>query len=354
MDSKRLPVSFHWLNATQFLGALNDNIFKLFAIFFLIGLAGGAASDRISGYAGLIFPLPFILFSAAAGVLADRCSKSSITVYLKVVEVVVMLLGVLGFALRSPAFIYATLFLMAAQSALFGPAKYGIIPELVGKDRLPQANGLLVMSSYIAIILGTALASFLSDLLGGNYLAAQFVCVLAAVMGVATSLLIRRTPPAGSRARVSPLFARDIWRTLWSIRSDRFLLLAVIGSAYFSVLGAFMQLNLIPYGIKHMGLSQEESGYIILLGAMGIATGAIVSSRLSSRNIEFGIVPLGALALTASSLGLYLVPPALAWVCPAVFLAGFGAACSSFRSIPSYSSRRRARGLEKFWPHRAF
>lgn len=325
MSNNRLPASFHWLNATQFLGALNDNVFKLFAIFFLIGLAGSAAADRITGIVGLLFPLPFILFSAGAGVLADRCSKRNITVFIKYLEVAIMLVGILGFALVSPAFIYLTLFLMATQSAIFGPAKYGIVPELIGKERLPQANGLLVMTSYIAIILGTALASILADLLNGNYLAAQSVCVLAAVLGVITSLRIGRTPPAGSNARVSPLFIRDIWRTLWSIRSDRFLLLAVIGSAYFSVLGAFMQLNVIPYGIEHLGLTQERSGYLILLGAMGIAIGAIISSRFSSRNIEFGIVPLGAMALTIASIGLYIVPTALAWVCPAIFLAGFGA-----------------------------
>ncbi len=325
MNKDRMPSSFHWLNAAQFLGALNDNVFKLFAIFFLIGLAGGEASDRITGFVGLLFPLPFILFSSAAGVWADRYSKRDITVYAKYLEVAVMLFGAAGFALRSPAFIYAALFLMAAQSALFGPAKYGILPELVGKERLPRANGLLVMSTYIAIILGTALAPALAGLLGGNYPAAQFFCVLVAALGTAASLPIRRTPPAGSRARVSPLFAREIWRTLWSIRSDRFLLLAVIGSAYFSVIGAFMQLNVIPYGIVHMGIRQEQSGYIILLGAIGIAAGALVSSRISSRNIEFGIVPLGALALTVAALGLYLVPPVFAWVCPTIFLAGFGA-----------------------------
>ena len=324
-SSSRLPSSFGWLNATQFFGALNDNMFKLFVVFFAIHVEGNAAASRVMAIGGALFVLPFLLFSAWSGTLADRLSKKRILVATKVMEVAIMLLGFGAFYFKSELGLYGVLFLMSVQSAIFSPSKYGIVPELVGKDLLSKANSQLVLYTYLAIILGTACAPLLTELVHSSYGKAQLGCLAIAMAGLLASLFIPYTVPAGSTKKASPMFVRDIWRNLWSIRKDRYLLQAVIAAAYFMLLGAFLQLNMIPYGIQYLGLTQEKSAYLFFAAAIGIAVGAVCAGKLSGRNIEFGIVPLGALVLTGSTVMLNFVPASLSAVYPMVFLAGLGA-----------------------------
>ena len=323
-QTSRLSPSFAWLNVTQFLGALNDNIFKLFASYFIIALRGPESAARVMGISGVVFVLPFLLFSAGAGVLADRHSKRDIIVIAKALEIGAMLLGIAAFLMRSELALYVVMFLMSTQSALFGPSKYGIVPELAPREQLSRANGLLVMFTYLAIILGTAAAPFIGELAGKDYRLAQNACVGISVLGFAASLFMRRTPAAGTQRRITAHFVRDIWQTLRRIRGDHYLLLAVYASAYFALLGAFLQLNIIPYGIHHLGLSQENSTYLFLFGAIGIAAGAVAAGKVSGRNIEFGIVPLGSLILTAAILSLWRVGP-VARAIPTMIVAGLGA-----------------------------
>ena len=120
--------SFAWLNATQFFGALNDNVFKLLVVFFLVDHLGFDRSSTI-GLAAIVFVIPFLLFSHAAGVLADRYSKQNIIFYSKCMETTLMAVGIIAILLGNPYLLYALLFLMCMQSAFFGPSKYGIIPE---------------------------------------------------------------------------------------------------------------------------------------------------------------------------------------------------------------------------------
>lgn len=317
--------SFAWLNATQFFGALNDNVFKLLLVYFLIATRGTQAAAT-AGVLGLVLlATPFLLFSAAAGVLADRASKRTIVVWAKVAEVVLMLLGVVAFGMRSVVAIGAVMFLMAAQSALFGPAKYGIVPELVGRERLSRANALIQAFTYLAIILGTVVAPLLSRITSRNYVVASLFCVAIAVAGTLTSLPIERTAAGGSVKKPSWLFVRDIWRTLYAIRADHYLFMAVLAAAYFSLLGSFMQFNLIPYGLQALGVDQEGGTYLFLLAAVGIGLGSICAGRLSGRNVELGVVPLGAIGLTVGSLALGSLPGRLVPACFFVFLLGLSA-----------------------------
>ncbi len=322
----RRPLSgFTFLNISQFCGALNDNVFKVLAILFLIHLKGLESAATISSMAAVVFIVPFLLFSAAAGVLADRLSKRNILVFCKILEVGAMAGAVVSFHYRYEPGLYMVLFLIGTHSALFSPSKYGIVPELVERDQLSRANSLLVMATFLAVVLGSAMAPFLVGCSGSNYTLAQGACVVTALVGLGSALMITRTPPAGSDKRITPFFVRDIWRTLWSIRGDRYLLQAVAASAYFTMLGAYMQLNLIPYGIQHLGLNEQQSGYLFFVASIGIASGALLSGKLSGRNIEFGIVPLGALILAAGASILKFLPANVWAVCPAVFMAGIGA-----------------------------
>lgn len=323
--SSKYGKSFTWLNATQFFGALNDNIFKLLTFFFAIRLLGKEHTSALVSLGGAIFVVPFLLFTPAAGVLADRISKRSIIVFTKALEIVVMAAAFLAFLSNWAPGAFIVLFLMSMQSALFGPSKYGIIPELVRRDQISAANGSIVVMTYLAIILGTAVGPFLGDIVNGRYYLAALVCIAIAIAGTATSLGIERTPAAGSNARASFFILGDVWRTIRGIRKDRELLMAVVASAYFSLIGSFMQLNLIPYGMEHFALTETQSGYLFFFAAIGIGTGAWLAGKLSGRNVEFGIVPIGAILLAGAILGLGGTPGGLNGVRVAILLAGVGA-----------------------------
>ena len=330
-----LSASFHWLNWTQFQGALNDNIFKLLVTFFLIRTMGAEHASMLSGLGGIIFALPFILFIPAAGVLADRHSKSRITVAAKVGEITVMLMAAVIFWLAPPWMGFVALFLMSTQSALFGPTKYGIIPELVESHQLSRANGYLVALTYLSIILGTVAGPWLTDHLigpeltdnkGADFALAALVCVGIAVTGTMTSLGIRRLPPVGtSGRRISWRFWNDVLFTYRQNRHDRFLVLAILASAYFSLIGAFIQMNLIPFAMEHLGLSELDGGFLFLFAAFGIGAGSLIAGRLSGRNIEFGMVPVGALIIAVSTSLLYVLPHSANTTRVLIFTAGLGA-----------------------------
>ncbi len=245
LKENKLSSSFHWLNTTQFLGALNDNIFKLLIVFYLITAHGAGSAGAVSATAGAVFVVPFLLFSSLSGILADRMSKRSIVVAAKIVEVAVMSVGVAAFYYGSEYGLYVTLFLMALQSTLFSPSKYGIVPELVKKDQLSQANSYLEAFTYLAVIIGTAAAPLLSQSMSFIYWKAAVVCVVISLIGLASSGKIEHTLPAGSSQRFRLFFVRDIWNTLKEVRKDRYLLFAVVGSACFMFLGAFAQINLV-------------------------------------------------------------------------------------------------------------
>lgn len=323
--SQRLPRGFLWLNTAQFFGALNDNIFKLFIIFSLIALRGSEAASEVTATAGAVFVLPFLLFVALAGVLADRISKRTITVAVKVCEVFVMALGTWALSRGSAWMLYGILFLMATQSAFFGPAKYGIVPELAGRARLSRANSYIQAFTYLAIILGTGLAPFLSRVTGEQYAKAAIYCVGFAFIGWVAALFIPPTPAAGATAKASIFFVRDIWRTLRYVARDGYLMLAVVASAYFLLIGAFMQMNIIPYGMEVLNYSQENSAYLFLFAAFGIGAGSLGAGRLSGRNIEFGLVPVGAFVLTISVVGLAFVAANLTAISLLILFAGIGA-----------------------------
>lgn len=326
-QNTRLPVSFAWLNATQFLGALNDNIFRSLVMLFLIHLMGKEHQTTVIATSFILFVIPFLLFSHAAGVLADRISKQTIIVIAKGLEIAVMFVGCWAVYVQSPKALYGVLFLSCSMSALFGPSKYGIIPELVGESALSKANSQIEAFSYTAIIAGTFLSSFFLDKVftGAIYFKLSFVCIGITATGLLTSLAIPKTPSAGSQKRFSPLFLVEIYKTLRETARDRHLFLAIVGSAFFLFLGAFIQQNGLPYGQQCLGMNEVQSGYLFPVAALGIGVGALLSGLLSGRNIEFGIVPIGALGLTLSCILLGIVPATLPRALTLIFLAGVSA-----------------------------
>lgn len=315
--------SFTYLNVTQFLGALNDNIYKLIVAFFLIGLEGAEYSSRILATASAIFVLPFLLFSASSGVLADRFSKRNIIIFTKIFELLIMAFGIWAFAVESKFASYTILFLLATQSAIFGPSKYGILPEIVSSDKISSANGLMTSFTFLAIILGTFLATFILDITGRSYILAACLCTAVALAGFVTSLCIEYTPPSGSSKRFNVFFLAEIYSALKVASYQPSLLAACFGSAFFLFLGAFVQINMIPFAVHSLNLTDIQGGYLFLLVAMGIGTGAFVAGKISGKHVELALVPIAGICVTITCFMVDVMTNNLSAVIVLVLLMGF-------------------------------
>ncbi|MDK9718781.1 MAG: acyl-[ACP]--phospholipid O-acyltransferase, partial [Trichlorobacter sp.] len=233
-------------------------------------------------------------------------------------------LAVLAFAKGLAWLLYLTLFLMATHSAFFAPAKYGIIPELAPREELSHANGLIESFTFLAIIFGTTLASVLTQAASGRFWLAACFCLLVAIIGLICSLQLPKVAAAASERRIR-IFPAEIFRTLQHVWHDRWLMLAIIGSAWFMLVGAFTQLNLIGYGIQQLGMTADNSNYLFLASALGIAGGSLLAAKLSGKDVEFGIVPLGAIGLTIAPVLLHNAPPHLPTVLAIIVLFGISA-----------------------------
>lgn len=305
MTTRSLPKTFWWHNVTQFGGAMNDNVFKYIMIYALTAWnaaaieTGTTSSAKILASVGIMFALPFLIIVPIAGNFADRFSKKKMIVALKALEFAVMTLGVAALFLQSAAMLYATMILMASQSAFFGPCKLGIVAEQVDAEQLSKANGYIQLFTFIAIISGTLLAPELSIFTHTNFGLAACICLLIAGLGFTASLNIETTP-ARPEHKLSINGFASVFRTFLEIRKDGFLMLAMLALAVFSMAAAFIQFNILDFGKQHLNFSIEQSTRLFLLTAIGIGAGATTAGWLSGRSIEFGIVPIGAFLISLS------------------------------------------------------
>ncbi|QDU62277.1 Lysophospholipid transporter LplT [Planctomycetes bacterium Pan216] len=290
--------SFWGMNITQFLGAFNDNLFKqLILILAVVAAAQAKEAAGEQGIAMIIFSAPFLLLSGFAGFLSDRYSKRTIVVLSKVAEIVVVALGMVAFWYGSYNAALVVLCLLGIQSSFFGPPKYGILPEMLRPSDLPQANGIMQMSTFLAIIFGTAIAGFVTQAWGDKLWVASGFCLVIAVVGTLTSLLIRPTPVAhpGLRFQVSTLFMNaETRRMLWN---DRSLLKVLLFSTLFWFLGGVVQQTVNDYGIRQLQIGKAETSLLVATIAIGIAIGCVTAGKLSAGKIEFRFVPSGALGM---------------------------------------------------------
>lgn len=281
--------ALNFLNIAQFLGAVNDNVFKFLTLFLLIDLRGVEHSSQILFWVGTVYVLPFLLFSSAAGILADKFSKQKLIVLLKGLEVFITILGVVAFSFSSAPACYILLFLLSFQSAVFGPPKYSIIPEIVHFEKISNANGIITSFTYLAIIIGTFLASFTTQITHKNFPLSASLCVLIAVFGFLSSLFIPYTIPVKTSKRIKFFFLKEIYQTLVFCYHRPHLLSSVIGAAFFLYIGAFFQLNIIPYAIQVLHISEVGGGYLFLTVAIGIALGAVGAGKISKNKVELGL-----------------------------------------------------------------
>lgn len=307
MSAKTAQRGFWYLIATQFQGAFSDNAYKnvvtLVALF--TAVTEQQKSQRVS-LAGMLFVLPFLLFSMYGGFLADRYSKRSVTLGTKLAEVGIMVLATIGLWTGHLAFSLSILFLTGAQAAFFGPSKYGILPELLAEKRLSWGNGVLEMTTFTAIILGTATGAYLVGVFRHQLAPVGLILIGLSCVGIFTSWRIDRVPPADPRARFHWNFPREVLRYVREARKDRALWLAVIGNTYFWFLGFLLQTNIIIFGQSVLHLPESRIGYLLVALALGIGVGSYVAGHLSGDKIEYGLIPLGSIGVSLFSFALWI------------------------------------------------
>lgn len=310
--------SFWGMTATQFLGAFNDNVFKQLVLLLCVDyrIHFGLEQDP-QMFAQGAFALPFVLASGFAGWLADRFSKRTVVVWSKVAEIGVMLAGVVAFfsaALYSDALLVAlfiVLAFMGLQSAFFGPSKYGILPELFAEHDLPAANGMIQMTTFLAIIFGMAVCGAAKQLLQAQGIGLWTVsagCVVIAVVGTLTSLWVRRTPVArpGLPLQRSSFGIDPDTRRI--IRADRVLLGVLLISCLFWFTGGVLIPAVNDFGKTQMGYDDLVTSLLASMLGVGIAGGCVAAGKLSRHRIHFGLVKRGAWGMVLSLLGLALLP----------------------------------------------
>ncbi len=296
---------FWSLIAAQFQNAFNDNAFKNLLFFLILGMVlPKERRDLLLLVLGVVFATPHLLFSMAGGFLADRFSKRWVAVRMKALSVLVMAMGLAGLALDNLNFCLAALFLMSTQSALFGPTKYSILPELLPEKRLSWGNGILELGTFLAVLGGTIAGPLLAEKFGAEQHRSGAILLLLAVFGFLASLGITYVPAAAPHRKFRVNFLADLWDQVRYAGQDRVLYLAVLGNTYFFFVAALLQLNILFYGKDVLQISDVRTGYLSAAVAVGIGLGSLAAGYLSGNKIEYGLVPLG-------SLGMLIFGPAL-------------------------------------------
>ena len=321
--SRSWRLGFWSLIATQFQGAFNDNALKFLIIYLIIGtnLSSDAEESKVL-LVGVLFALPFILFSMTGGFLADRFSKRRVTIWTKIFEIGVMLFAIAGFARHSMTMSLVALFLASTQGALFGPSKYGLLPEILPENRLSWGNGVIELGTFLAAITGTLIGVNLSKWFAGRQEYSGVFFLAFSAVGLVTSLGISLVPAADPARKFQLNFLGDLWIHGGRILRDRVLWLAVAGNTFFFFLGALLQFDIVFYGRDVLHVPESQSGFLQAAIAIGIGLGSLAAGYLSGGKIEYGLIPLGAMGITV--FGFLLALPGLSFSTVLAFLALLG------------------------------
>ncbi len=296
---------FWALIVTQFQGAYSDNILRnlLLAMIVGMGLAGNERSSFVS-LVTFLFSMPFVLFSMTGGWLADRFSKRRVTLWTKGMEIGAMSVATVGLAIHSQPVTLLALGLVATQAALFGPSKYGLLPELLPAKRLSWGNGVIELGTFLAIIIGTITGAAMAERFHGREVYAGYFLLSLAVIGFLTSLGIDRVPAAAPEKKFQINFLGDLWQQIGLMRRDKALFLAVVGNTYFWFLGSLLFSTIVVYGPDVLHVGQTKTGYLNAALAIGIGIGSMIAGLVSGNKIEYGLIPLGSIGMTCTGLAL--------------------------------------------------
>ncbi|CAH6867113.1 MFS transporter [Vibrio chagasii] len=316
---------------TQFLGAFNDNIFKnvllLFVAFASVDTLPISSNLFINLAAGL-FILPFFLFSALAGVLADKYEKSWFIRKVKLLEVVIMSLGAIGFIYESYGILLLLLFLMGTQSAFFGPVKYALLPQQLETKELVSGNALVETGTFLAILIGTLGAGIIASEESAKLVAA--ICIVSfAVLGYVSSCFIPEAPSNAPDLKVKWQPIKLTKATLAIAKKDRPTFQALMSISWFWFLGATYLTQFPNFTKLHLNGTESSVAFLLALFSVGIAIGSLACDKLSNHRIEIGIVPMGSLGIS---------------------IFGFLMATSIPESLPEFGSFQQFVTYSELWP----
>jgi len=309
----RNPLPPNWrrgfwsLIVTQFQTGFNDNALKFLVTYIVIGM-NLHRNDlaRLVFVVNALFAIPFILFSMAGGNLADRYSKRTVTIGTKVFEFAIMGFFIVSLSLRNLPMECAGVFLISTEGALFGPSKYGLLPELLPESKLSWGNGIIEFGTFLSGIAGVAIAGFLADAYRGREAISGVILLGCTCFGLVASLGISRLSAAApaKQFRWNPL--TDLFAQMQKIRADRVLAWAVLGNTYLFFLAGLLQTVIVIYSHYILRINDQQTSYLQAAIAIGIGLGSVAAGYLSGGKIEYGLIPLGAVGMTVFGAWLYL------------------------------------------------
>ena len=328
LGQRRFAALFH----TQFLGAFNDNLFKaaITLIFVYSGLIAADVTDIVVNAAAGLFILPFFLFSATAGQLADKYEKSRLVRRIKVFEIVVAASGALAVILESVAGMLFVLFLLGVQSTFFGPLKYSILPQQLDESELIGGNAQIEMGTFVAILLGTLIGGVVAAQADVNVLLAIGVCAVA-LLGYLASRYIPETPATSPQLTVGWNPVTETLALLRAAQANRTVFLSILGISWFWLLGSAFLAQIPNLTRVYLDGGTTVVTMFLSIFTIAVALGSLACEKLSGEKIEIGLVPFGAAGLTLAGIDLYFAVSAMPAVAEQRQWLEFAGAPGSFR-----------------------
>ena len=296
---------FFW---TQFCGAGNDNVFKV-AFTSLVtyqaakftGVDAGTAAFLISA----IFILPFVLFSATSGQLADKYDKATIMRMVKNLEIGIMALGAAGFLTYSVAILYAATFLMGLHSTLFGPVKYAYLPQHLQPEELTGGNGMVEMGTFVAILVGTIVGGQLAGISDAGPLWIAGTTIAIAVVGRLASGFIPAAPASDPALVINWNPFSETWKNLKLAKTSRAVFLSLLGISWLWFFGATFLTSFFNFAKDVLGGDTNVVTVLLAVFSVGVGVGSLLCERMSGHKVEIGLVPFGSIGMTLFAVDLY-------------------------------------------------
>lgn len=298
---------------TQFFGAFNDNLFKnalVILIAYRFGASDPAHSQMLVNLAGAIFILPYFLFSATAGQLADGMDRARMARLVKIVEIVIMAIATVGFLTNSTYFLLFVIFMLGVQATFFGPIKYALLPQHLKEDELVGGNGLIEAGTFLAILLGTIAGGSLILISVGPEIVSAGLLLIAAV-GYVTSRGIPAAPPAQEGLRVDRNIARATWRLANETRHPREVWLSILGISWFWLVGSVYLAQFPALAKDVLHADNTVVTLFLTIFSIGIGVGSAMCNKLLRGRVAATYVPLGALGLTLFTIDMYFTTHAI-------------------------------------------
>jgi hypothetical protein len=292
---------------TQFLGALNDNVFRnglVILITFQGVMVAGMDHTQLANVAAALFILPFFLFSATAGQLADKYEKSLLMRRIKLLEIALMIVAAYALVSEHYSLLLLVLFLMGCQSTLFGPVKYAYLPQQLRSEELVGGNALVEAGTYVAIIFGLILGGLVS---GQSLLAA---CLIGfALLGYLSSRQIPSTRPVDPTLSIRLNAWSETWRIVGFAREERSVFLSILGISWFWFIGSALTIQMPAYTLDILNGNEAITTSLLIAFAVGVGVGSLLCEKMSGHRIELGLVPFGSIGLSVFAIDLYFAQP---------------------------------------------